>query len=53
MEKLFREGYQIAAEISGFDSLLAACRESVDQAARHWPDLEAWWRKSREDFGAG
>jgi len=49
MEKLFREHPEIANEISDFDTLLTACREAVVEAARHWPDLEAWWQKSRKD----
>ena len=53
LKQLFREHPEIANEIPGFDTLLTACREAVVEAARHWPDLEAWWRKSRKDAEAG
>jgi len=52
LKQLFREHPEIANEIPDFDTLLAACKEAVAEAARHWPDLEAWWRKSRKDTEA-
>lgn len=52
LKQLFAEHPEIANEIPGFDTLLVACQEAVAEAARHWPDLEAWWRKSRKDAEA-
>lgn len=41
-----------AGSIPDFDTLLSACRGAVAVAARHWPDLEAWWRQDRKDVAA-
>jgi tetratricopeptide (TPR) repeat protein len=52
LEKLHRVCPDIADSIPAFDTLLQACREAVAETARHWPDLQAWWQKNREESTA-
>lgn len=47
LEQLFEEYPEITRLIPDFDTLLSACRQAVAEAARHWPDLEAWWKQAR------
>jgi hypothetical protein len=49
LEQLAGEHPEIAGLIPDLDTLILACRKAVAEAARHWPDLEAWWRQAREE----
>jgi tetratricopeptide (TPR) repeat protein len=49
LEELFRDHPDIANSIPDFDTLLSACRGAVAEAARHWPDLQAWWQQNRKE----
>jgi tetratricopeptide (TPR) repeat protein len=49
LEKLYELRPEVADTIPDFDALLGACRAAVAETARHWPDLQAWWRKTREE----
>jgi len=53
LEKLYRVCPKIAGEISDFEIQLEACRQAVAGAARHRPDLKAWWKKCREEAEKG
>jgi tetratricopeptide (TPR) repeat protein len=52
LEQLFGGHPEIANSIPDFDTLLSACRGAVAEAARHWPDLEAWWWQARKEAAA-
>jgi tetratricopeptide (TPR) repeat protein len=52
LEQLSGEHPEIANSIPDFDTLLSACRGAVAVAARHWPDLEAWWWQARKEAAA-
>lgn len=49
LEKLYELRPEVADTIPNFDALLGACRAAVAETARHWPDLQAWWHKTREE----
>jgi pentatricopeptide repeat protein len=49
LEGLYRRHPEIADEIQDFEALLESCRNAVAEAARHRPDLKAWWKRDRKD----
>jgi tetratricopeptide (TPR) repeat protein len=52
LQQLFAQHPEIANSIPDFDTLLSACRGAVSEAARHRPDLEAWWWQARKEATA-
>jgi tetratricopeptide (TPR) repeat protein len=50
LENLYGNYPEIADSIPEFEALLAACRAAVSETARHWPDLQSWWQKTRKAY---